>query len=81
MTINLIISFKDLIRDYIQFHSLFVPTTNSKYILDQILDVIEHVLITGSSWRSLNLPIFYSTNIKWQSIYYHFQKFSKANVF
>ena len=81
MTIKLIVSFKDLIRNYVQIHSLFVPTTNSKYTLDQILDVIEYVLITGSSWRSLDLPIFNSTNIKWQSIYYHFQKFSKANVF
>ena len=81
MTIKLIISFKNLIRNYVQSHSLFVPTTNSKYSLDQILDVIEYILITGSSWRSLDLPIFNSTNIKWQSIYYHFQKFSKANVF
>lgn len=79
--VQLNFSFKDYIRDYVIRNKLFKPTVNSKYTIDQILDVIEYVLITGSSWRSLNLPIFSSTNIKWQSIYFHFQKFSKANVF
>lgn len=75
------LSFKKAICDYIPRNSLYKPTTNTKYTLDQIIDVIEYVLVTGSSWRSLNLPIFKSTGIKWQSIYYHFVKFSNANVF
>jgi len=81
MTVQLNISFKDHIRSAILKRQLFKPTVNTKYTLNQILDVIEYVLITGSSWRSLDLPIFVSTNIKWQSIYYHFQKFYKANIF
>lgn len=79
--VQLNISFKDHIRKYILDHQLFKPTTNTKYTLDQILNVIEYVLITGASWRSINLPLFTNLNIRWQSIYYHFQKFSKANVF
>ena len=75
------VSFKDHIRRFILNNDLFKPTTNTKYTLDQILDVIEYVLITGASWRSIDLPIFNNLNIRWQSIYYHFQKFSKANVF
>jgi transposase len=75
------LSFKKLIRDYVLRKSLYTPNVNSKYTIDQIIDVIEYVLITGSSWRSLDLPIFKTANIKWQSIYYHFIKFSKANVF
>lgn len=56
--VQLNFSFKDYIRDYVIRNKLFKPTVNSKYTIDQILDVIEYVLITGSSWRSLNLPIF-----------------------
>ena len=79
--VQLNVSFKDHIRRFILNNNLFKPTTNTKYTLDQILDVIEYVLITGASWRSIDLPIFNELNIRWQSIYYHFQKFSKANVF
>ena len=45
------------------------------------MDVIEYVLRTGASWRTLNLAIFKKNDTKWQSIYYHFVKFSKAKVF
>jgi transposase len=79
--VQLNVSFKDHIRQFILINNLFKPTTNTKYTLDQILDTIEYVLITGASWRSIDLPIFNELNIRWQSIYYHFQKFSKANVF
>ena len=79
--VQLNVSFKDHIRRFILNNDLFKPTTNTKYTLDQILDVIEYVLITGASWRSIDLPIFNNLNIRWQSIYYHFQKFSKVNVF
>jgi transposase len=75
------ISFKCHIKQYIINHNLYMHNHNTKYTLDQILDVIEYILITGASWRSLNLSIFYNLNIKWQSFYYHFIKFSKANVF
>ena len=71
----------DLVRDHILDRQLFKPSTNTKYSLDQILNVIEYILITGSSWRSLTLPVFDNADIRWQSIYYHFQKFTKANVF
>lgn len=81
MKIQLNFSFKNIIKLFILENQLFKPTTNTKYSLDVILNVIEYVLITGSSWRSLELPIFSNNNIKWQSIYYHFQKFSKAKVF
>ena len=75
MAILLNISFKEHIQDYIIKNNLFNVTTNTKYTLTQILDVIEYVLITGSSWRSLDLPIFKNSHIRWQSIYYHFQKY------
>jgi len=79
--IKLAVSFKGVIKDYILAHGLYEPTKQTKYTLDQILDVIEYVLITGSSWRSLDLPIFKSAGFKWRSIYYHFQKFSDNHVF
>ena len=44
------------------------------------MNVIEYLLKTGSSWRSLSLSVF-KGNYKWQSIYYHFNKWNKLNIF
>ena len=73
--------FKGHIKKYIIAKKLFKKNHNSIYDLDYILDVIEYVLKTGASWRTLDLAIFKKNNTKWQSIYYHFDKFSKAKVF
>jgi len=79
--LKLNITFKGCIKTYVIEHGLYKPTKQTKYSIDQIMDVIEYVLITGSSWRSLNLPIFANTGFRWQSFYYHFKKFSKNHVF
>ena len=73
--------FKSHIKKYILKNKLFKKNHNSIYDLDYILDVIEYILKTGASWRTLDLAIFKKNNTKWQSIYYHFEKFSKAKVF
>ena len=78
--IELNIDFKVHLKKYILKHKLFKANHNSIYTLDRILRVIEYVLKTGSSWRTLDLEIF-DPDLKWQSIYYHFDKFSKAKVF
>ena len=88
--------FKKCCENYILKNNLFKPTKNSIYTLAEILDVIEYILVTGSSWRSLKLSVF-GGKYKWvtkskifnpifrrnkrESIYYHFNKFSVANVF
>lgn len=74
------INFKDIIKEYIINNNLFNTTSKSIYTLNEILDVVEYILITGASWRSLNLSIFKNT-IKWQSIYYHFNKWINLNIF
>ena len=48
---------------------------NSKYSLKSIIVDILYVLKTGISWRDLR-----STN-KWQSVYYHFNRFIKFDIF
>ena len=48
---------------------------NSKYTLKSIINDIIYVLKTGISWRSIR-----SSN-NWQSIYFHFKRFSKTNIF
>lgn len=50
---------------------------NTKYSLDQIIENIIYVLKTGISWRNLNI----NPNIKWQTIYFHFNRFIKNNIF
>lgn len=78
--VKLNLSFKNHIKLYILKNNLFKRNHNSKYTLDQILDAIEYILVTGSSWRSFNLAIF-NNAIKWQSIRHHFDKFVRAGVF
>ena len=79
--LKLDISFKDLIKQYVINNGIYKPTKQTKHTLDKIMNIIEYILITGSSWRSLNLPIFKDNDIKWQSFYYHFRKFSDNRVF
>jgi hypothetical protein len=70
------INFKDIIKEYIINNKLFIKTTKSKYTLDDILKVLEYILVDGASWRSLELDIF-ENKYKWQSIYYHFNKWTR----
>jgi transposase len=79
-SISLKLSFKACLKQYIEKNNLFKKGPNTRYDLDDILDVIEYILITGASWRSLNLPVF-TGKYKWQSIYTHFNRLCKANVF
>jgi transposase len=78
--LQLNISYKECIKAHIIKNNHYKQNHNSLYTLDDILNVIEYVMITGASWRSLNLPIF-NGKIKWQSIYYHFNKFCKLDIF
>jgi hypothetical protein len=51
---------------------------NSIYSLDIILNEIIYILKTGISWRhlrTLNSPI------NWNTIYFHFNRFVKNNIF
>ncbi len=48
---------------------------NSKYKINSIINDILYILKTGISWRSIR-----STN-NWQSIYFHFNRFSKFKIF
>ena len=74
------ISFIDLIKNIIikdknigKYYSIKYP--NSKYKLDELIKSIFYILKTGISWRDLK------TTIKWQSIYYHFTRFVKFDIF
>ena len=49
------INFKDIIKEYIINNNLYIKTIKSKYTLEDILKVIEYILVSGASWRSLNL--------------------------
>ncbi len=49
--------------------------TRSKYSLNDILIDILYVLKTGIAWRDLR------SHIKWTSVYWHFKRFTKRNIF
>ena len=73
-------SFKEIIKTVIlnnkQINKFYLKRhSNTKYILDDILNDIIYVLKTGISWRDLRSPIH------WKSVYFHFQRFIKNNIF
>ena len=77
-TIN--ISFKKYLIDTIvndnnikHFYTNTFP--NSKYTISDIIDGILYVLKTGIAWRD------YISFIHWQSLYFHFSRFVKFNIF
>ena len=49
--------------------------TNSKYSVDEIIRTIIYVLKTGISFRNI------VSKIKWRTVYFHFNRFIKANIF
>ena len=48
---------------------------NSIFSLENVLIEILYVLKTGIPWRDLR------STIKWQTVYYHFKRFTKNNIF
>lgn len=66
---NIILQNKTIGHHYKSVHR------NTKYTLDTIIDGIFYVLKTGLGWRDVRLPI------QWQTLYWHFKRFSSANIF
>jgi len=42
-----------------------------------VIEAILYRLKTGCQWRQLPMKQFFRTSYRWQSVYYHFQKWSK----
>ncbi len=73
-TINNIIK-TVILKDSRIGHLYLSKQSHSKYDIDTIINDIIYVLKTGVSWRALRSPIH------WQSVYYHFKRFVKMNIF
>lgn len=50
---------------------------NTKVKKYQVIQAILHRLKTGCQWRQLPMKQFFRVRYRWQSVYYHFQKWSK----
>jgi transposase len=50
---------------------------NTKVNTYQVVEAILYRLKTGCQWRELPMKQFFRTAYKWNSVYYHFQKWSK----
>ena len=50
---------------------------NSKVKNYQVVQAILYRLKTGCQWRELPMKEFFRLSYRWQSVYYHFQKWSK----
>ena len=47
----------------------------------QVVEAILYRLKTGCQWRQLSLKQFFRVKYRWQSVYYHFQKWCKDGSF
>jgi hypothetical protein len=77
---NINISFIDLLKNTLindlhigKFYVKKFP--NSKYSLDDIINEIMYILKTGIPYRCTK------SSIKWNSIYFHFNRFVKYDIF
>jgi len=76
MLINIINVLCKVIKSDINISKYYTKQyQNSKYSLVCILTDIIYVLKSGVSWRNLR------SNINYRTIYYHFQRFVKNNIF
>ncbi len=50
---------------------------NTKVDQVRVIQAILYRLKTGCQWRELPIKQFFNRSYKWQSVYYHFQKWSK----
>lgn len=50
---------------------------NTKVKLYQVVEAILYRLKTGCQWRQLPMKQFFRCSYKWESVYYHFQKWCK----
>jgi transposase len=50
---------------------------NTKVKKYQVVEAILYRLKTGCQWRELPMKQFFRTSYEWNSVYYHFQKWSK----
>lgn len=65
---------KKEICSYLNFGN---PLNNSKVKHYQVIQTILYRLKTGCQWRELPMKEFFRVSYRWQSVYYHFQKWSK----
>ncbi len=65
---------KKEICPYLDFGKISKNTKVKDY---QVVAAILYRLKTGCQWRQLPMKQFFITKYKWQSVYYHFQKWSK----
>lgn len=50
---------------------------NTKVKKEEVIEAILYRLKTGCQWRQLPMKQFFRPKYKWQSVYYHFQKWCK----
>jgi len=65
---------KKEICPYLDFGKINKNTKVKDY---QVVSAILYRLKTGCQWRELPMKQFFRTKYSWQSVYYHFQKWSK----
>lgn len=53
------------------------PLDNTKVKIYQVVEAIIYRLKTGCQWRQLPMKQFFRVKYNWQSVYHHFQKWSK----
>jgi transposase len=70
----------ELIKEICANLSLGLKKNNAKVKVEQVVEAILYRLKTGCQWRELPTKQFFEVQYSWNSVYQHFARWSKENV-
>lgn len=71
------VDYKDYKKEIVLHLEFSNGYNNTKVACYQVVKAILYRLKTGCQWRELPMKQFFRVAYRWQSVYYHFQKWSK----
>lgn len=72
--------FSEVITEICSNLSLGSKKNNAKVRVEQVVEAILYRLKTGCQWRELPIKQFFDVSYSWNSVYQHFARWSKGNV-
>ena len=70
----------EAIKEISKHLSLGLNKNNAKVKVEQVVEAILYRLKTGCQWRQLPVKQFFELDYSWNSVYQHFARWSRENI-
>ena len=70
----------EVIKEICEIVSLGLKKNNAKVKVEQVVEAILYRLKTGCQWRQLPLKQFFDVDYSWNSVYQHFARWCKEDI-